>query len=104
MDGEVRAYPLFKGATRIPTVFGVPSMPLLFVGCAVGIVAMWVSLWCWLFLGPLVVIMRLITKHDDRAFRIWGLWFETKIRNKNKAFWGASTYSPTDYRPQGRFR
>jgi type IV secretion system protein VirB3 len=103
-DDEIKPFPLFKGATRVPTFFGVPTMPLLASVSAVAIIAMWVSLWCWLLVIPVVVIMRLITRHDDRAFSIWWLWFDTKFRNKNKPFWGGSTYSPTDYRPGRRHK
>jgi type IV secretion system protein VirB3 len=102
-DDQIKPFPLFKGATRVPTFFGVPTMPLLFAVSAVAVIAMWVSLWCWLLLIPVVTIMRLITRHDDRAFSIWWLWFETKARNKNKGFWGGSTYSPTDYRRRRRY-
>jgi type IV secretion system protein VirB3 len=102
-DDQIRSFPLFKGATRVPTFFGVPMMPLLGAVSAVAIIAMWVSLWCWLFLIPVITIMRLITRHDDRAFSIWWLWFETKFRNKNKAFWGGSAYSPIDYRRRKRY-
>ncbi|CAM2164751.1 type IV secretion system protein VirB3 [Burkholderia latens] len=97
-DKDIEPFPLFKGATRVPLVFGVPAMPLLVAVSAVAIIAMWVSLWCWLLLVPVVVIMRLITRHDDRAFSVWWLWFETKFRNGHKSFWRGSTYSPNDYR------
>ncbi len=91
---DLRPFPLFKGATRLPTVFGVPTTPLLVAVSAVAIVAMWVSLWCWLLVIPVVTLMRLITRHDDRAFAIWSLWFETKARNRNKGFWRGSSYAP----------
>src|ERR1700760_3457512 len=97
-DDDIRPFPLFKGATRVPTKLGVPTTPLLVVFCAVAIVAMWTSHWWWLLLIPVVAIMRLITKHDDRAFGIWWLWFETKARNRNKRFWSGSSYGPATYR------
>ncbi|WP_084158992.1 VirB3 family type IV secretion system protein [Solidesulfovibrio alcoholivorans] len=99
---HIQPFPLFKGATRVPTVFGVPSMALLGAFTVVALIAMWVNIWCWLLLLPVITIMRLITKHDDRAFSIWWLWFETKCRNKNTAFWGGSTYSPTNYKKYRR--
>ncbi|MDD2859582.1 MAG: VirB3 family type IV secretion system protein [Acidiphilium sp.] len=101
---DLRPFPLFKGATRVPTFFGVPTMPLLFAVSGVAIIAMWISLWCWALVIPVVVIMRLITKHDDRAFSIWWLWIETKFRNRNGSFWGGSTYAPVDYRRHRRRR
>jgi type IV secretion system protein VirB3 len=71
----------------------------------VAALAMLFTLWCWLFLIPVYVIMRLIIKSDDRAFDIWFLWFETRWRNRNtflgpinKKFWGASSYAPARYK------
>jgi type IV secretion system protein VirB3 len=98
MDDDIHPFPLFKGATRVPTKFGVPTTPLLCAVCVVAILAMWASLWWWLLLIPVIAIMRLITRHDDRAFGIWWLWFETKARNRHKRFWGGSSYAPRQYR------
>jgi type IV secretion system protein VirB3 len=95
-------FPLFKGATRAPTVGGVPMIPLMCMLIVVATIAMMISLWCWFLALPLWFVMAQITKNDDRAFRIWGLWFDTKCRNSNKIFWGASTYSKRDYRCKGR--
>lgn len=95
---EESAFPLFKGCTRVPTVAGVPMMPLMFMVIGVAVLAMMVSLWCWLLLAPAWAVMAAVTKHDDKAFRILGLWVDTKLRNRNKSFWGASTYSRTKYR------
>lgn len=95
-------FPLFKGATRVPIVVGVPMMPLLWMLIAVAILAMTLTLWCWFLALPLWFVMAQITKNDDRAFRIWALWIDTKWRNGHKAFWGASTYSKCDYRAKNR--
>lgn len=95
-------FPLFKGATRVPTIWGVPMMPLLVMVIGVAVVALTVSIWWWGLVPPLWFLMAQITKNDDKAFRIWWLWFDTKVRNRNKGFWGASTYSPSDYRKKRR--
>lgn len=92
------AFPLFKGATRVPTIWGVPMIPLIFMAIGVAIIALTINIFCWLFAPPLWFVMAQITKNDDKAFRVWGLWFDTKFRNRNKGFWGASSYSPFDYR------
>ncbi|WP_455477902.1 type IV secretion system protein VirB3 [Bartonella sp. B10] len=91
-------FPLFKGATRVPTIFGVPMMALMVMVIGVAIVAMTINIFLWLIAPPLWFIMVQITKNDDKAFRIWGLWIDTKFRNRNKSFWGASSYSPSNYR------
>lgn len=90
-------FPLFKGATRVPTFLNVPMIPLLFMFIFVASLAMLFSLWCWLLGLPLWFIMAQITKNDDQAFRIWWLWFDTKWRNRS-SFWQASTYSKLDYK------
>lgn len=95
---DVQAFPLFKGATRVPTVAGVPMIPLIFMIVGVAIIAMLISMWWWGLVAPAWFVMAQVTRHDDKAFRIWGLWFETKFRDRNKKFWGASTYSPAKYR------
>lgn len=91
-------FPLFKGATRVATFWGVPMMPLLAMFIVVAVGALTLSIWLWLLAPVIWFIMAQITKHDDKAFRVWWLWIDTKLRNRNKGFWGASTYSPTNYR------
>lgn len=39
-------------------------------------------------------ISRLIVRHDVNAFRLLFLWGRTKASNRNRAFWGGSSYSP----------
>jgi type IV secretion system protein VirB3 len=95
--GEYKPYPLFKGATRIPLIMGVPVMAGLTAFGVVAAMAMLFSLWWWLLLLPVWFAMSRIVKSDDRAFHVWSLWFETKFRNRNKKFWGASSYSPVRY-------
>lgn len=90
---DPEAFPLFKGATRLPMVAGVPLVPLVLAFGVVASLGMLLSLWCYGLILPVWAGMRLIIKEDDRAFHVWALWFETTCRNKNKAFWAASTYT-----------
>lgn len=96
-NNETGAFPLFKGCTRVPLMFGVPVAPLFMAAGVIALISMWVSLWCYLLLIPVYLIMRAITATDDKAFRIIGLYFDTKFRNRNKRVWGASSYSPIRY-------
>jgi type IV secretion system protein VirB3 len=91
-------FPLFKGATRVPTLWGVPMIPLMVMVMSVAVIALIVSIWWWGLLPPLWFLMAQITKNDDKAFRIWWLWIDTKLRNRNTAFWGASSYTPAPCR------
>ncbi len=92
------AFPLFKGATRAATLWGVPTMPLLVMVMAVAAIAMVAGLQWWALAPALWAVMAGITRHDDQAFRVWQLAIDTKLRNRNKRFWGASSYAPSDYR------
>ena len=102
MNKRYEPFPLFKGATRVPTIAGVPIMPLMIMLVSVASIAMLFSIWAWFFAVPLWFIMAGITRNDDIAFRIWGLWIETSGRNRSKSFWGASSYSKSDYRKGSR--
>lgn len=94
-------YPLFKGATRVPTKMGVPRNVLLitFILCAT--LFMTIHLYAVGLFVFLVFIEWCVTKHDDRAFRILWLACKTKIMNwvesPFRKMWGGSTYSPRDY-------
>lgn len=39
-------------------------------------------------------ISRLVVRRDVNAFRLLFLWGRTKLGNRNRAFWGGSSYSP----------
>lgn len=97
-DKAPTSFTLFKGATRTPMFMGVPFVPLIISVFVVFAIAMTVSIFCWLLMIPVVYVLRQIVKHDDKAFSIWGLWIETKLRNKNKSFWNASSYAPATYK------
>ncbi len=102
----MRPYPLYKGATRAAVYWGVPLVP--FVGMVIGVsmLAMLLSLWWWGLLIPGWVFMSQVTRADDRAFRIVGLWLRTKVLNRARLavggagteFWGASSYAIADGR------
>lgn len=104
-DDDLRPYPLFKGATRLPTILGVPMIPLLFMSIFVAIFALTLNIFWWALWPIFCLVMAQITKKDDKAFRVWGLWIDTKMLNGlfsgSKKFWGASTYSPVKYRKLG---
>lgn len=103
MRGPRGGFPLFKGCTRLPTIAGVPLVPLMVMLMVVAGFAMIISLWWWALILPFWVIMAQITRYDDKAFRILGLWLSSKVRNRHKDFWQASTYNPTPgYRRHSR--
>lgn len=89
-------FELYKGATRPATMFGVPTNALLWAFVGVGILSVAASVFMWVLFPVVVFVMRMIAKKDDRAFRQWGLYIDTKLRCARavRKFWGATTYTP----------
>lgn len=95
-------FPLFKGATRLPTYAGIPRTPFLLLFMASGASFMLIHFWAFLMFGFLWFVCFCITKHDDRMFRIIGLAIQTKVLNRiDSPFtrkWGGSSYSTVNYK------
>lgn len=96
-DDRPTAFPLFKGATRPATMFGVPTVPLLLMVVSVAACAMLITIKLFILLPVFWLAMHGITKNDPRAFRIWWLWMRTKLLNRNKRHWKASSYTPRHF-------
>src|ERR1700712_1216243 len=94
-------FPLFKGATRLPTYAGIPRTPFLLIFMVCGALFMLIHFWTFLLFILLWFFCFCITKHDDRMFRIIGLAFRTKVANRiDSPFtkrWGGSSHSTVDY-------
>ncbi len=99
-------FPLFKGATRVATVAGVPLIPLVVLVVGVASTAVLASVWWLALLVPGWLLVAQITKADDRAFRVLWLWMRTKLANRLRLlgagasgeFWSASSYSLSEGR------
>lgn len=99
-------FPLYKGATRVPVVLGVPVAPLVGLTTGVAIVTLFLGLYFWTLLVPAWLLLAQITRGDDRAFRILALWARTRAKNRlrylvgggNGSYWGASSYGTIDGR------
>ncbi|MEX3556191.1 MAG: VirB3 family type IV secretion system protein [Burkholderia gladioli] len=94
-------FPLFKGATRVPTFLLIPRnmfiVILMFSTCLFMVIhfyAMVAFALAWL-------ITWAVTKYDDRMFRILWLWVITKVKNSLDSKFtntlGGSTYAPVEY-------
>lgn len=99
-----KKFPLFKGATRVPTWFFVPRNVFIVTFMFAGSLFMVIHLWALLIFAFLWLIEWGITKNDERMFRIIWLCSKTKARNMLESsftkFWGGSSYSPVDYTDQ----
>src|SRR5689334_7781748 len=96
-------FPLFKGATRVPTVAGVPLVPAVVMVITVASATVMLGIGWLALLVPGWLLMAQVTRADDRAFRILWLWAQTKLANRARLalvhdLWGASTYAASDRR------
>ena len=97
-------FPLFKGATRVPTLAGVPLVPAVALVIAVASATVMLGVGWLALLVPGWLLMAQVTRSDDRAFRILWLWAQTKLANRLRLLarcrirdaWGASTYALSD--------
>ena len=102
----VTRFPLFKGATRVPTIAGVPLVPAVVLVIAVASATVVFGAWWLALLCPCWLLMAQVARADDRAFRIIGLWLQTRLANRIHGLllggrgdcWGASTYALTEPR------
>lgn len=90
---EPQAFPLFNGLARPALILGVPMVPLMVMAMVVAAIAMNLGLIWALLAPPAWFVMMVLTKHDVNFFRLLWLAIDTKLRNPNRAFWKASTYS-----------
>src|SRR5918912_4284445 len=99
-------FPLFKGATRVPTIAGVPLIPAVALVIAVASATVMLGVGWLALLVPGWLLMAQVTRTDDRAFRILWLWAQTKFVNRLRVLlrcgledlWGASSCALTDRR------
>lgn len=88
--------PLFLAVTRPALWAGIPieaAVLLLIVGASILI---WSNspVYAAIVAAFGYSIARLVVRHDVNAFRLLFLWGRTKLGNRNRAFWGGSSYSP----------
>jgi type IV secretion system protein VirB3 len=105
MQEHIAVEPIYKGATRPPTIFGVPLVPFLLVaasGFLAGIYLLVYTSGAWAgvvagFVLPLILWMRLITKKDDQRLRQVMLAAKLSLGCPNRHFWTCRSYSPVVY-------
>jgi type IV secretion system protein VirB3 len=76
-------------------IMGIPTDAAAAAFIGVAVIAISVSMMLWFLIIPIGLVLRFIAKHDDRAFRILGLYIDTKMRYPKslKNFWGACSYA-----------
>jgi len=102
----MNAEAIYKGATRPPTIFGVPLVPFLLVGASGFLSGMYLLIygsiaWTGVVGGvvlPLFLWMRLLTGKDDQRLRQMLLAARLALACPNRRFWTCRSYSPLVYR------
>lgn len=97
--------PVFKGCTRPATLLGVPLVPLVVISGSCLVFAMWLLLidfWfsfaVMIFLVLAILLMRQVTTRDDQRLRQWQLRLWLRVANRNRRFWGATSYAANRYK------
>ena len=87
---------LFLAVTRPALWAGIPieAAVLLLIGSASVLIQTNSPIYAALVVAFGYSMSRLIVRHDVNAFRLLFLWGRTKAGNRNRAFWGGSSYSP----------
>jgi type IV secretion system protein VirB3 len=88
--------PLFLAVTRPALWAGIPIEAAVLLLIASASVLIWSNspVYATLVVAFGYSISRLIVRHDVNAFRLLFLLGRTKLGNRNRAFWGGSSYSP----------
>ncbi len=88
--------PLFLAVTRPALWAGIPieAAVLLLIASASVLIQSNSPVYAGLVATFGYSISRLIVRHDVNAFRLLFLWGRTKLGNRNRVFWGGSSYTP----------
>jgi type IV secretion system protein VirB3 len=97
---------IYKGATRPAMKLGIPLVPLVVLfgagmlsviwgGILVG---WWVALLVVVAVAPVLGWMRYVTARDDQRFRQMFVEAKLRLRDRNRRFWQARSYTPTSFR------
>ena len=96
-DREVIARnPLFLAVTRPALFAGIPIEAAVFVLLCSVITLIGTSnpVYGLVVAAVMFGLSRLIVRQDVNAFRLIFLWGRTKAANRNRVFWGGSSYTP----------
>ena len=94
-DEELNDDILFLACTRPAMIAGVPMEAFGFNIIITGVAFLGGNNLLYLLVAPVLhVVFRLIVKNDYNQFRVLLVWFNTKLRCRNRGVWGGSSGSP----------
>lgn len=87
---------LFLAVTRPALWAGIPieaAVPILLAAACV-LIGTNNPIYALITGAVMYALARLVVRQDVNAFRLLFLWGRTKAANRNRAFWGGSSYTP----------
>lgn len=96
-DREVMARnPLFLAVTRPALFAGIPieAAVVVLLSSVITLIGTSNPVYGFVMAAVMFGISRLVVRQDVNAFRLIFLWGRTKAANRNRAFWGGSSYTP----------
>ncbi len=96
-DREIMARnPLFLAVTRPALFAGIPieAAVVILLSSVIVLIGFNNPVYAAVIAAVMFGISRLIVRHDVNAFRLIFLWGRTKAANRNRVFWGGSSYTP----------
>jgi type IV secretion system protein VirB3 len=102
----IAAEPIYKGATRPPSIFGVPLLAFLLVAGGCFLAAMYLLVYVSaaatapVAVGALALLfaMRAMTRKDDQRLRQAYLSLKLGLLCPNRHFWRCRSYAPLSLR------
>lgn len=88
--------PLFLAVTRPALFAGIPieAAVLILISSVCILIGFNNPVYAAVNAGVMFGLSRLIVRHDVNAFRLIFLWGRTTAANRNRAYWGGSSYTP----------
>ena len=87
---------LFLAVTRPALWAGIPieAAVLILLSSVCVLIGLGNPVYAAVMAGVMYGLARLVVRQDVNAFRLLFLWGRTKAANRNRAFWGGSSYTP----------
>lgn len=101
---KITAYPIFKGATRPPMIFGIPLTAAVLMSGSLMLIGMWFWMPLMFLILPIGWVMRIMAKEDDQVFHQLGLkvMLFTSMQSARKRWKGCYSFSPSLVKGKGK--
>jgi type IV secretory pathway VirB3-like protein len=94
-DEPLEDVPLRVARTRPAMRFGIPFVYIVPVGVICLEINAIFGLWPAIYVDPsLIIALIVIVRNDHNAFRLWGIWLQTKAIILDGWYYGGACVSP----------